>query len=445
MSLSGLLDIGSSAIFASQKALSITGHNIANVNTPFYSQQNVDLANRTPGVMGIGTGVDVIEVKRLYNTLLTVEYMDQKMNYARANGLAEGFSAAEMLFNEAQGLGLSGVLTEFFNSWQEVANNPEVTANRIDLLHRANDLVDTARRMEIGIVDILNGANKEIGQIVERVNILSADIADLNSKIVQTEAGGLNANDLRDTRDRLMGEMSELVEYNYLETNTGEITIIAGRINIVEGSRNTSLQWNSGTEQLTAGGVDITQWINKGRLGGLLDVNSNVTNNLLTPLRQLVKSVVDEVNAQHQLGFGLDGSTGLDFFYPADTSDLDGIINAFGVAISDTSLIAAAATTTGPGDNGNALAIAELAQTTSIFSDYKTIVSNSASLSRAASDSRIFEKTLLTDIQTRKESVSSVSLDEEAMNIIKFQRAFEAGAKMISVTDELMETILRMI
>jgi flagellar hook-associated protein 1 FlgK len=183
----------------------------------------------------------------------------------------------------------------------------------------------------------------------------------------------------------------------------------------------------------------VTSEVGLGKLGGLLSSASEIRSGPLQRLDALTASLVAEVNGLHRSGFGLDGLSGRDFF----NSDLT-------VAIQDPMMIGAAAQATEPGDNTIALQMAELSGEVigalgSAFSEYYGgIVAAVGTLARGASDMHTFDENLLVELQNRRDSVSGVSLDEEAMNLVRFQRSFEAGARMMQVTDELLETIINL-
>jgi len=538
MPIFGLFEIGKSTLFASQTALSVTGNNIANVNTPGFSRQEVILEVANPAAIGggyMGMGVKVSDIKRHYDRFIQSQLTGQHQNYGRSFALNQTLSQIEQIFNEAKDMGLSASLTDYFNAWNEVATNPEGQPQRTVLLQEANGLTSTAKSMERGILDTLRHTNEEIKDIVDRINSIASDIARLNGKIVQIEAGESSgkAIDLRDQRDRLLNELSDLVEFTSYEDRNGSITVVVGMRNLVFGEKTNTLSTginDGGDNDLFLDGINITTRINKGRLGGLMAVREDIESNSLKNLRRLIASLIKETNLIHRSGYGLDASTGNDFFdslqlstrdysqgaditsatitdlsqltldeyditfdaannyyvynkqtgslvtsgayTPGNPINFDGIevvitgtisptdrffvspltdaIRNFGVAITDTNKIAAAQSVMSlPGDNKNALQIAQLGDTaignlgsSTFTSYYRGIVSSVGSKSKAASDSLKFDENLLNEIQNRRESISGVSLDEEAANLIRFQRSFEAGARMIKVTDELLQTIL---
>jgi len=539
LSLFGLFDIAKSAIFASQTALTVTSNNIANVNTPGFTRQEALFAAASPVTLSgnlLGNGVTISGIKRDYDKFIQTQLWEQYQNYGRSYALDQTLSGIEQVFNEAKNIGLASPLADFFNAWQGVATNPDGFAERSVLLQKANALVPVAKQMELGITDTLKNMNDSVDTMVDRINAIASDIASINGKIAQIEAGSKteSAQDLRDQRDSLLNELSNLVDFTSYEDKNGSITIMVGMRNLVSGgtTNNLSTEINEeGDKDLYLDGINITGNVKKGQLGGMISVRDNVRTNSLDGLRRLIASIITETNILHRAGYGLDGTTGNDFFTPLQLSTRDfspgaditatitdpsqlnldeysiqfdasnnylvynkqsgalvtsgtyasgnpisfnginivitgtvtqndkftvspltDVIRNFGVAITDEQKIAAASSdTTLPGDNSNALLIAQLAENAQTNLDgatipnyYKGLVSTIGSMSKAASDSLTFDDNLLSELNNRRESLSGVSLDEEATNLIKFQRSFEAGAKMIQVTDELLQTLLNL-
>jgi flagellar hook-associated protein 1 FlgK len=543
MSILGILDISKSALMASQAALSVTSNNIANANTPGYSKEDIILQIATPvesssGI--VGRGVTVAGIRRSYDKFLQSQLQDQGQNQGSSSALDQTWSQIELLFNDMQGFGLSSALSDYFNAWQDVASAPTSLPQRSALLQKANTLVTKARNMESGILDTLKSASEGISDAVQQVNTLATEIASLNGQISLQEAGagGMEkANDLRDQRDTKLNDLAKLVGFSTYEDPNGSLTITVGMRNLVSGGRTnqlTNATNSDGNQTLTLDGINVTSYISKGQIGGLIAAQTDIQTNLLTPFRKLIASVTQQVNIGHEAGFGLDGSTNNPFFAPLqitasgnsagavitvppasitqsaltldeynitiDTtglnytvtnkatgaifsagvytsgnpialpgmnavitgavaagnvfsvSPLTSAISNFGVAVTDPRKIAASSTALGvPGDNGNALSLSQLSNTAMInlgsltFSDYYGgLVSKVGTEKKTASDGLTFDNSLLTELQSRRDSVSGVSLDEEAANLMRFQRSYEAGARMISVADELMKTILNL-
>ena len=489
----------------------------------------------------VGRGVSVARIKRQYDSLLSNQIVGNQQDYGKSYTLSQTLAGVEQLFNEAQNLGLSKPLTEYFNAWQGVASNPEGLTERNLLLQKSEALVLSAQRIEQGITDILKHTEEGIADSTDQINSLASKIARLNDQIIQVQNGTTvyAANDLRDQRDGLLKDLGNLVELSAWEDkNNGSLTVTIGMKTLVSGNTANTLSavYNQeGNYSLQLEGQDITSRITKGEIGGLLSARQEITGTSLYDLRKLMATLTYTVNFQHAQGFGLDGSTGNNFFNPVeftvknyaaeavltasipantDPSDLTldeytvnfnglnyeiynsktGVLKTSGVydptgttvnvggirldisgavtdrdsfkvsplktavsnlgtAVTSAQTIAASGTLAGlPGDNSNALTLAGLldSQITSLnsgsFTDfYRALISRLGTDSRAASDELKFTDNFLAELNTRRDSISGVNLDDEAANLLRFQRAYEAGARLIKTADEIFQTLLNIL
>ena len=539
MSLSGLFHIGRSGLLASQSALTIVNNNIANVNTPGYSRQEIILELSSPvrsGGMLVGTGVTVAGIRRHYDRFIQSQILGQNQNQGRSLSLDKAYGEIEQVFNEAQNLGMSKSMSDFFNTWQEIATNPESQPQRTLLLQKASSLVRNAQSVEQGMTDTLKHMNEEIGSITAQINDLASQLAKLNDEIIRAEAGQQSATaiDLRDQRDVVLNDLGNLVDMTSYENSDGSVTVSIGMQNLVSGVNTNPFEkrlQSDGAYDFYQNGINVTGNISKGQLGGFISAQQDITANPLTDFRKFIASVVKEVNLLHQSGFGIDGSTGNDFFNglqittrdssagadvtsasitnlsqvtldeyyitfdaasnysvtnaqtgatvtsgayvsgnPISFDGIDMTINGavtandsffvsplteavrnFGVSVTDYRQIAAASSAAGvPGDGSNANAIGQLTEAgisdlgDSFNNFYRTIVAYTGSAAATASDGLTFENNLSSTLNSRRDAVSGVNLDEEAINLVKFQRSYEAGARLIRVADELMQTILQL-
>ncbi len=555
MSLFALFDIGRSGITASQRALAVASNNIANVNTPGYSRQEVILKVANPIEINgdfVGRGVGDTDIRRNFDNFTYLQILNQSSSYGEAYALESGLNHVEQIFNEAQEMGLLNYMQSYFNAWQNVSNNADSSSARTTLLREAEAFVNAVKHMETDLKNTLDFVNDEVGDVVGQINVLTTNIASVNGKVQQIEAGGsASATTFRDERERLMKDLAKLVDFDWNEDTDGSVTIVAGRRSIVAGVESfdlsTSLKLN-GDRDVYSGGINITDYIQKGKLGGFIELRDDINDNALVGLRTLVSSITIETNGIHDSGFGLNDSTGGNDFFSAlqlyARDDTDGGSNAsigvptifgggdsslltlteydidftdastynilnhetgaiiasaqaftsgadidinseitavitgvganapaagdtffispnfrsienFSVSITDPDGIAASSLSTAAGANrsnnvqANLIVAMQGANITDLggisFEEYYgAIVSDVASLSKAVSDNLEFEDNLLFELENRRESVSGVSLDEEAANLIRYQRAFEAGARIIQITDELLELVINL-
>ncbi|MBI4715672.1 MAG: flagellar hook-associated protein FlgK [Nitrospirae bacterium] len=463
-SISGLFNIAKLSLQAQQSAMQVTGHNVANVNTPGYSRQDV-IFSETPPTDGspgqIGTGVRAVEVRRQYDQFIEVQIAQANQDFGSLEARKDALTRVELLFNDTQGLGLGQALDDFFLSLQDLSNNPTGTAERTMVIRRAETLSSRFNQTASELDRIQNDLDGRIVQEVSEVNRLAAQIADLNDKITQAEITGQNANDYRDMRGNLLNELSAKIDVAYFEDNSGQVTVFTGGgFNLVEGKTVQALSVGDtdgdGFNNVlfpTSSSVttDITSKIQGGSLEGLIATRDVQIPGVQNQLDQLAFDFVNGINAQHRAGYGLDGTTENGLFTP-----LAGVPNAASlmtVSLTDINKVAAAATVGGlPGDNTNALALAELQNQltvnggSSTFHDYYSdIVQGIGSTLQQTERDYDAQDFTLQQMGAMRESVSGVSLDEEMANLMKFQRAFEASAKLITLADDMLKTVIDMV
>jgi flagellar hook-associated protein 1 FlgK len=581
MAIFGLFDIGRTTIVTNRNALSVVGHNIANASTPGYTRQSVSLASVPAGdVVGAtatGRGVKIADVTRMYDAFTTLQIRSEKSNLAYWDSYEQGMTKIENIFNEANENGISDAITNFFSSWQSVSQNPEQLASRATLIKNAEYL---SSRVSSAYADLDNERYeifKNTETKINEVNQITKQIADLNQKISVAP----NANDLKDQRDDLLEQLNGIVKVSTFEDASGMYSVLVGGTPVIDGGTQFDLRVRTDTQandykmifEINLGGSyhDITQHITGGELKAGVDLRDGKILDYMNKLNALAVNITDTVNFYHKQGYGLDGSTGNDFFTnttsvtdasvsgsvtsvsitnattyganatkqyrldyidgaayallaPAQQADyqqegasgiywrvqgstdngttwsamnpanvtitadtaatpdnrtfgfnginikIDGnqaaiagdaagsfdvninrnAARSMSVAISDTSKVAAAQDNTMlPGDNRNALLMADLANQkfvagTTPIDFYRSIVSDVGVEANSASKYADFYSTIVEQLENKRQDLSGVSLDEEAADLLKFQKSFQAGAKMITVADELFQTLLGM-
>jgi flagellar hook-associated protein 1 FlgK len=454
-----ILNAGRGALIAQQKAIEVTGNNIANVNTPGYSRQVANLVPNEPIQCGpglVGTGVRADEVKRIYDRFLGLQINNENEQLGRWEAKKGALERVEIVFDESSGYGLNQAMSEFWNAWQDLVNNPSGNVERVTLLAKSETMATTFSSMYSSLEQIQKDIDISIGGTVEEINLIVEQIADLNRKIVDVELSGQSANDYRDSRDLLLKELSSMIDINTFENSDGSLTVsVSGGKPLVEGS----YSWDLSTE--TADGFEDIVWIDNdgntmnitddisgGKLKGWIEARDVSIPDYLNRLDNLASKIISEVNAIHSTGFGLDGSTGNDFFSGTSASDI--AVNQ--VIVDDVNLIAAASSADGvPGDNGNAIAIADLQNRllmdgTTTFDDYfSSLISVVGSDVKEVTANFDHQDSMVAQLDNYRESISGVSLDEEMVNLVKFQHAYDAAAKLISTVDELLNTVVNMI
>jgi flagellar hook-associated protein 1 FlgK len=460
--INGIMSMAGQALMTQQQAISVTSHNIANVNTPGYSRQRLNMTTNTPlnsssGLMG--NGVSATEIQRLYDRFIGNQINSESQGLGRWDAQKQAVERLELMFNESGGSGLSQAMSEFWNAWQALTNNPSGLTERQVLAIKGQVLATTFNKLDSDLTQVQQDLDFAIQGTVTDINRLSEQLADLNQKIISAEAGTHSANDYRDQRDLMLKELSELIDINAFEDANGGVSVlVANGRPLVAG---TAL-WQLATETNVSGlqdvvwvddagnRVNISNDISGGKLKGWLETRDVVITDQLNRLDTLAQTLMTEVNNLHQSGFDLNGIGDQVFFDGTGTAaDIEVNANIAG----DLDLIAAAADPlTFPGDNRNAIEIANLQHqfvmsgNTATFNDYYSSLVRDVGNEVLKSDTYYTHQSeMLAQLDNYRESISGVSLDEEMINLIKFQNAYTAAAKLVSTADELLQTVIQMI
>ena len=548
MGMLGILNIGTTALLASQSALNTTSNNIANASTPGYTRQQVELSSVASGLNSAtgssGNGVTVSDITRLYDSFTTLQLRTEKSNSSYWNTYSGVSSSIESIFNETSSSGIAPAISNFFNDWQAVAQNPQGSVERTQLISDANYLGSRIGSAYNSLNDQRTQLYKSSQDLVTQVNSITKQIADLNDKIVQSPG----ALDLQDQRDSLVESLNQIAAVNTVQDSSGRYNIFLGGTALVSssGSNNMSVALDTKNNMQLSINMDgtatnINSQISGGQLKANLDMRDTVIPGYMNSLNAFAIDLSDKVNSMNSQGVGLDGSTGNNFFnslaatnhtvnngtgtlssvnitspsssnydqyqvaYTAGSPEastdyvvtdlttgatvpntltiaaggqsrtiefngmkmtIDGPMTSnetftaqadpqaatkLAVSFTDVSKIAAAQTAADlPGDNTNAQAIAGLVNqnfvaNTDPVSFYSNIVSTAGADSQSATTYVSFETSMVNQLESQRQSTSGVNLDEEAVNMVQYQKSYEAAAKMISVASDLLETLMGII
>jgi len=588
MGLGSLLNIGKQSLLVNQAALQTIGHNIANAGVDGYSRQEV-IPQNNPALETnygfLGTGVRVDTVRQLSDRFLNTQITKFKSELGALRSQSEGAVLAEAFLNEAgTEAGINASINKFFLSAEDLATAPEGVAERNGLVNSAEILIEKFNSLGVAIEDMMITADNDILRAIAEVNQLVTKMGELNTRITVSETNGNTANDLRDERQRTLENLSELTDTSFIEEKDGALLVFVGRSvpfvskgvsnklvgvnnpdNVVGNSPPVALKLVK-FEDKAGNQTDLTTRITGGEIGGLIKFRDTTLKELLDNVNNIAATLVNEVNIIHRSGFGLDGSTDLDFFQPlkisvsasssnskdattsnknvqailsdsriidpttltmADykidftsattftltdvdtnqkldatkvsingaplgtdssitefamsgstvTAEFEGLrvaVQKFGgnpekgdsfdisirkgaakalalnqLIAADTNKVAAADAPNIPGDNGNALALANLRGKTvasrdsaSIGGFMNVIISNFGTLSADLASRYELSEQVTDSLKATREEVAGVSIDEEMANILLFQQNFNASSHLMSIVSELMKSIL---
>jgi flagellar hook-associated protein 1 FlgK len=478
--INAIMNIAAGAIQADQIAMEVVSHNIANVNTPGYTRQSAVLESGSPVSMNqlkIGMGVQVASVAQAFDPYTTRAIQQNTSSLNEYQTEASILSRLESLFNETGNATLSNAMSDFWNSWQDVANNPGGTVERTALLEKAGILTQKFNSLSNDLIQTKKDMNINLQMGIEKVNELTGKIADLNDKIVAAEADQTSANDLRDQRNSLLEELSRSVGNVSVEQGNGSVTVFTQGGNLlVDGNKHWDLQQSGNNIYWNNVPSDISKNLTGGQIGGWLDIRDEIVPQYQANLDELAGTLIQQVNTLHTAGYTLSGGTGTYFFQdfltsPAVPSATDFEGAAAYISLSSDVLghpenIAAGGVSGAPGDNENALNIAAIqtdgsltirkwtignrggstsssVETTSMDDYYRTLVGEIGITTEAANENQSFIQSRLDNLQDLRDSVSGVNLDEEMTELLKLQRAYEASSKIISIADEMLQSLLQ--
>ena len=452
--LSQILEIARRALASQQIGMGVTSHNISNANTPGYSRQRVDLVATNPlrstgGLLG--TGVTVAHIGRVRDAFIDQQIRLSSNSYGRATSQQKILSQVEANFNEPSDAGLGAVMSKFFNSFQDLSVHPEESGARNAVLQQGTMLAQTFRRLSGNLTQLRSDVGSDAQGKVDRINTLAQEVSDLNVQIIAATSSGGDPSDAKDLRDIKIEELSRLANINVVEDARGSAMVSVGGMVIASSSGAAALRvsMDGGTMQIVTAQSGAVVNADGGELGGMLKAYNTDIPSALEKLDQLAGAIVARVNSLHSAGFGLGTPppTGNNFFSGTTAADI-----AIDVSVSSNINNIAASSDGTPGNNEVAIALSHVAtepllngNSVSVTQFYGSLVGGIGSSVNAAENVANSQDLILSQLENQRNSVSGVSLDEEMTNLIKYQRSYDAAARVISTVNELYQTILNMV
>lgn len=457
------LSIATSALQANQYAIDVTGQNIANASTAGYHRQEAVFSASSPqrgkiigGGIGnpvLGSGVLVESVQRSQTDFLDgqVRYVNQQ--YGNWDAINSNIQEVQSLIQEPDstsdgtGTGISTLMNNFWNSWQNLSSLPTSSASRVNVEESGQTLAQGITTLHQNITSLQNEADKTIASKASDINETAKQIATLNQQIISSIAGGYQPNDLMDKRDRLVEGLSKDTNVTVYGTAGSEMIISIGGKALVQGDQVNEVkvtQDANGRSQISWSDDDSAVNITGGEIKGLMDARDTILGGYLDSLNEIASSIITQVNAVHSAGTTMSGAPAGDFFTGTDASNM--AVNPD--LISDPTKVAAAGDGT-TGDNSIAKAIAAIKSTTdsngqTINDIYNTFVSQIGADANQASNQVDAISASLIQLNTQRQSVSGVSMDEEMTNMVKFQQGYNAAARIFTTMNSMLDTLMSM-
>ncbi len=452
-SLTSSLAIASQSLQAQELELQVTNNNIANANTAGYSREIVSLSEAAPsqnGDLTVGNGVSVDNVLAVRDELLTLRIQQQTSDQSSADAQVNALSQIQTLF-PSTGTSLASSLSSFFTSLSALSNNPASAADRQTALQNAQTLVNQFNSISAGLSGPKSGLNSTISSDVSQINELTARAASLNQELAQQNGAGQNTGPIGDQLNEVETQLATLTNITVTHSNQGDSITTGSGTPLVLGNQGYSLSAAAGADGniniFDQSGKDITSTISSGDIGGTLQVRDTQIPQLLNSLDTLANQFASAFNAAQAQGYDQNGTKGAALFtIPATVSG-----SAANIKLATTDPSAIAASSDGAsGSNGNVANLTAL-QTLALPSGQSATQQSSnlvylvGSLTQTATTQSNSIQQSLAALNNQQGAISGVSIDEESANLIKFQQAYQAAAKVISTIQTLFESTIDMI
>ncbi|BBB90405.1 MAG TPA: flagellar hook-associated protein FlgK [Methylomusa anaerophila] len=484
----GNYKIAYSGMRVNQAALSVVSNNLSNVNTTGYSRQRISSVEENTVLTGgqsLGMGSNVQEIARARDELLDQTYRRQNAKtgyWSVKSGDLEYMQKILTEYEADDGTstdGLQQMLENFFDSWSELATDSSSLSSRQVVTDSAVSLIDTLTQIDGQLQQLQQDACDRVQEAVDTLNDLAQQVADLNSQIKAAELGGGEASYLRDQRDSLLDQMSTYANINVQEHSNGVLQVTIGGVNLVNGDRTKELavtgdgsttdplkvQW-SGLNQaadITSGTVaaylEEAQQTDLAAIDNATDIpyafstgTLSDINTMRQALNDLICTLAVAINSLHSSGTDLNGNAGEDFFTAVDSSQPLSISNIQvnpALLAEPAKVVAAAGADSG--DNTIANQIYELTgddlfkfngAAVDVNTFYESFIGWLGTAGDDANSSYDTQTTLVDQVDSQRQTISAVSMDEEMSNMIMYQNAYNASARVLSTIDSLIGDLM---
>ena len=449
MSISRIFDISKRSLFSHQAAIDTTAKNISNVNTEGYKRRQVDLSKLGIGFSGINGTQSSKAITRIRQRFAEVQLYQENHELGKYTSKQTLLTRVEDIYGEPRESALSSTLSQFWNSWDELANDPENNAARSRVKDKGQLLAHTFNSLYNDMTEFQRQIGMDVQDKVAEVNRLTRQIYKINQQI-----GSSATNDLLDERDVLVGKLSSLIDVDVREKSGQTVTISTNGNILVSASVQSNIEVNiqnrgsdySIESKLTDTGKALT--IRSGELGGLLETVNEIIPSQIDQVNNMAMTIAKNVNSLHQSGYDLNDNSGFDFFKSGITNAGDFVLNDS--IINDPTLIV---TSDAIGETGNGtiaqnisnLRNMSLIDNQSVSDYYNSMISHVGNSVQEVTFLKRSQEKVVQSLRNQRDSVSAVSLDEEMTKLIEYQRGYQAATKMIVTANEMVQILLNLI
>lgn len=457
-SLSSGINIALRAVLSQSQVMEVIEHNVANADTEGYHKQTAVLKSTSSnpsvstyysyGVGQMGTGVTVDQIRRFSQNFYDTKYRSVSAQSQSWGYQSEVLSEIETNYGDLEDSGLSTSLDQFWLSWQDLAADPTNSSLRSEVISDAAALSNKFNSNSQSLLSMRLDQNSAVEDRVDQINSLAKTVAGLNVQISQAYAENQQPNDLQDQRDTALDSLAELSGAVSSTQDNGQVIVTIGGHILVSAQDTIALKTETDPNDpqvnrvVWADNSDVLG-INSGELDGILKVRDEYIPDQIDALNQMASTLIDQVNTLHTSGYTLDGVKGGNFFSGTDATNI-GVLDT--LTGSD---LAISKSADEDGDSEIANQIYNLrtqklmsgnAQTIGDY--YNNNVTRLAMLTETARTNSSQDSTVLSALEEQRQSVSGVSLDEEAANLTMSQRAYQAAARLMTAYDQMLDVVI---
>lgn len=458
MGLTDILNTARDAMSAQTFGLTVTGQNVANVNTPGYVRRQALLETRDMGDRNFGS-VHVAGLRRVADRFVEQRHLSLTGASAEASSRDQLLSQAEALFNDFQGTGLGNSINELFSSFSALSASPNDLTVRATTIGRATTFADQVRAASNRMQNFRTDLFQQARELTAQINTKLDTVAQLSGRINQARAVGEEPADLQDKRDAALMELAELIEISTYTDGNGQLVVQGPGVTLMQGdsARHVSLDIGGDgklrvlAETVGGSGSDITHFLSGGQLSGVLTVRDQDLVEMQAELDTFAFHVASEVNAVHSAGFGLDGASGRNLFSVSATqAGAAASLQVDAELVDHPERIAASSSATQlPGNSGQAVLLARVAETPIAAlgnldpgQAYARLIGRVGQRKADSAATLETREAMTAQVEVVRQSISGVSLDEEMVALTKYQRAFEAASRVFTTADRLLEELI---
>jgi flagellar hook-associated protein 1 FlgK len=443
------LYIAGSGVNAARTAMDAVANNVANANTPGYLAESVQLqAVPGAGPTSPGSGVEVSGITQVTNTIVEANALaaSSQASYAAAN--QQGLQGIQSVFQEPSTYGLAEQLSSFWSSWDSIASDPLALGPRSVVVGQAQGIATTLNQQAAQLTTMASQTSAQLTSLLQQVNTQLSEVAGLNQQIVSSSAAGQQVTALVDQRNQVVGTLGKEIGVTTRAQANGSLNLYVGGLSVVQGTAadNLAVSTAGGTTSIVSGTTGATGLVSSGTAAALLSALNYEIPTYTKQINAVAADLASTVNTQLAAGYTSTGASGSG--YPMFLSSSGGTPSAASIEVNPALVsnpmdIAASSSATYTNNGQNAQAVAELYNASGGPDQaYRALVANIGTAVSNANEQAQSTSALSQSANTLEQSISGVNTDQQLVNMLSYQQAYQASAKVLSTVATMMQSLL---